>query len=288
MSDPKTQESYAPGDVVYEEHGQRHQYVAAVPGAHVVRPLYFGEEEEFRGEPVILRTVYREAPVAAYDERVAERQRHIEELIARRDSFQSEVATAREERRRMVELMKQEPALRRIEDFLAGKITHFLVDDYGTFAVKTFEDAMKQEDRHDRQLRLLSLYGDTKGDLHWRINRYRDGSGGETIAWPFTSEEDATAFAVKMIADALASADTAKQYETGKWIERADMFGVEVPAALRLWQKERGVAAIKSQLADLAARRAKIADGAVALLGPEWEQQVTGQNAAMADRPEES
>jgi hypothetical protein len=57
----------------------------------------------------------------------------------------------------------------------------------------------------DKSLRLLTLFGDTKGDLQWRINRYSDGSGSSNIeVFPCHNEEEAIAIVRQLYTDAVA------------------------------------------------------------------------------------
>lgn len=50
-------------------------------------------------------------------------------------------------------------------------------------------------DSWDRGVRLLSLYGNTGGNLRWQLNRYKDGSGQWFDVIPFKEKADAEMFA---------------------------------------------------------------------------------------------
>ena len=81
--------------------------------------------------------------------------------------------------RRQAAAIGQLEQLAQLFDFLAGRITHFVVVNHGynegytrSISIETFKDAMTVDDNWPRgQLKLLSLCGDSKGDLAWRINR---------------------------------------------------------------------------------------------------------------------
>ena len=89
-------------------------------------------------------------------------------------------------------LSKMAPALENLAAFLDGKITHFAVDLYGSIMVQERTQALEETEqyRHGQQ-RLLTLFGDTKGNLTWNLNHYSDGSGHKYTAVPCTSEDEA-------------------------------------------------------------------------------------------------
>jgi hypothetical protein len=124
----------------------------------------------------------------------------IQKLRDERKSVQADLAAKRQEihqvsaeYRTLTEKMKRVPALRRIEEIIDGKITHVVVIDHGSIAVKTADQALQARDygRLDG-MRLLTLLGNSKGDLWWGMNEYRDGSGSLTTVMPCTSEEEAS------------------------------------------------------------------------------------------------
>jgi len=89
-----------------------------------------------------------------------------------------------------------EEQLQRLFDFLAGDITHFVISQYGAPKIVTWDsDDMYQIDTYWRKdvqaIKLVSLYGTSKGDLQFRLGRYSDGSGGSQEIIPFRSYEDA-------------------------------------------------------------------------------------------------
>lgn len=86
--------------------------------------------------------------------------------------------------------------LERLEAFIDGKITHFVVIDYNGVNVKTFEElaVYRQDDRRAPDgIKLLTLFGDSKGDLSWRLDQYRVASSSDMEVIPCISEEEAIA-----------------------------------------------------------------------------------------------
>jgi hypothetical protein len=129
--------------------------------------------------------------IAALQNRLAIDQAALDAVRKIRADEDREYATRAAERKRFAQLQQ-------LDDFIAGKITHFVVkEDYReSVEIHEFESFIqaRDESRYDKKLRLLSLYGDSKGDLSWRIDRYSDGSGDSWKhgnCWPATSCEDA-------------------------------------------------------------------------------------------------
>lgn len=70
-----------------------------------------------------------------------------------------------------------------LKDFLSGEITHFFIDSYKPEIVTWEGDELYQVDDWNgshriEDLRLISLYGRSDGNISWRLNQYCDGSGG--------------------------------------------------------------------------------------------------------------
>jgi hypothetical protein len=80
-----------------------------------------------------------------------------------------------------IELSKRHIAIDRITDFLDGKITHYVCFNYAEITVIPIENSMSLGSSRD--LKLLSLYGGSRGDLSWKLHCYSDGSGfpGNTV-----------------------------------------------------------------------------------------------------------
>lgn len=88
----------------------------------------------------------------------------------------------------------------RVLQFLAGEITHIVHLDYGTYEIREFiEDIATNEDYSSSELKLITLFGKVDGSLEWNINRYSDGSGGNTTIVPFDSYEAAHTYLTEHI-----------------------------------------------------------------------------------------
>lgn len=246
--------AFEKGQTVYAEDGQEFEYVAAVDGGHVVQPSYFrsDDDEPYFATPIVVEQVFAAPLTVKYHTEVAKLD---EQLAAKRDelaAIRSELnVLVRDEKARMARL-KQHQALALLDDYLAGKISHFVVvPEYsGRIEVQTFAEALASQDRYDKDMKLLSLYGGSNGDLQWRIHRYSDGSGNnKTDVYPFLSEAEAIAGAQRIIAERLAALEDralAGYSSTEELLRAAERYGVPVPADL-LAKRHAGLLALKEK-----------------------------------------
>jgi hypothetical protein len=201
------------GDTVYNLDGQQGAYIATYAGSHLVAPEYEdgSNGEPYWGRPEEWRDVFLEPPTVKLQEKVAELDKLVAEKRKELKRVNAELDQAGKRRQEQLKKLVQHQALQRIEDYLDGKFTHFLeVPGYSAPAIVTADKALahggtEHENRWDKKLRLLTLFGDTKGDLQWRINRYSDGSGSSnTEVYPCQNEEEAITIVRQLYADAVA------------------------------------------------------------------------------------
>lgn len=242
------------GQTVFDEHGAEYEYVSALDSGHVVRQKFEAnrdgdddEVESWLGAPTVLHRVLptHDAAKAKISAKLADIQRSIEKENERLSQLREETHVMRREKEQIDKQRKADyakhTALSRIDDFIAGKITHFVTENYEGVFLESLAAGLASTDKYDRDLKLLSLYGDSNGDLQWKINRYSDGSGGfNKDVYPFCSEEEALAFARKLVSDELADMVAGKCPMNGAGVpaalhiavNSASRFGVEVPQQL--------------------------------------------------------
>ncbi|MCU1282322.1 MAG: hypothetical protein JWM53_5868 [bacterium] len=192
-----------PGDIVYSVHGQAAEFVARSFDGYIVRQLFTREDgEPHVGKPEIWHEVFATPPVAKVHEKIAAAEKRLQELnaaiTAARDQQRELDATEKDRLARL----KQHEALARIDDFLAGKITHYVVESWSGFVILDTAKAISgDEDSHsyNKETKLLTLFGKSNGDLQWCLNRYSDGSGQWSAVWPCTSYGDAVRVATTRI-----------------------------------------------------------------------------------------
>lgn len=192
--------------MAWDEDGNECDVLSTFDGGVVVQYMLDSDEETRWSSPTIVKAVYDQPPVVRRAAVAAE----LDESIKRkRDELYAISKELREAELRNKELLKtlsQNNALQRIADFVDGKITHYLVKNWCGYSVIRREDAKCQSD--SKHLRLLSLYGGSKGDLHWNLHRYSDASGGsgnDDQCWPCLSEQEAIDLAKAMISEEIAA-----------------------------------------------------------------------------------
>lgn len=243
-----TTTTFQPGDLVFNREGREAQYIALSEGGHIVRPGFFHNDDlgtpETHYEGVVeWRNVYAKPPT---DKLHAEIGKLTEEIAALNVEYQTvraaKLALDREIKNR-ADRVKQHEQLAQLDDYLAGRITHFVVkrSDYShkhviNVSVETFKDALTKSETWNRgKLKTLALYGDSKSDLTWGINEYRNSHGdGTTVVVPCTSIEQARQIAVGIYEEHLAAwrADPNARdgWGTTNLIEHAKRFELPVPA----------------------------------------------------------
>jgi hypothetical protein len=195
--------------IVFNLEGQQGAYITAYAGAHLVAPAYEGHDgDPCWGAPEEWRDVFIEPPTVKLQAKVDELDKLVTEKRAELKRVNEELDQAGRRRQEQLKKIGQHRALQRIEDYLDGKFTHFLeVPGYSAPTIVTADKALARggDGSWDKSLRLLTLFGDTKGDLQWRINRYSDGSGSSNIeVFPCHNEEEAIAIVRQLYTDAVA------------------------------------------------------------------------------------
>lgn len=162
-------------------------------------------------------------------------------------ALQDAVRDAQKEQVEIRKRLSVNAALSRVDDWLAGRMTHFVkISEYERIEPVTKAELLKEEDR-SRDLRLLCLFGRTNGNLQWRVNRWSDGSGSSwTDVIPFANYEDAFAFCAAEIPKRLAIADN--DYRRDNLVESAQKLGIAIDQRHIDEARARRVAAAQKNL----------------------------------------
>lgn len=223
------------GARVYLLDGRECEYIGAAGELHVVASLFDTEYGEESGEPFTVPRVYLTLPTEKLHAEVAELTEKATVLRQQAWEAQSAIRTAERDTAERLKKLAKFNGLELVEDFIDGRITHFVVtSEYGAnVQVQTLDKALKANpDREwDREMKLLCLFGDAKGNLSWRRNQYRDGSGsGWDYCEPFTSEAAAVAYAQTALKERLAGDIKSHHYQG--LLESCAAVGVEVPGSV--------------------------------------------------------
>lgn len=251
-------QTFAPGDTVYSADGQMAQYVAKAEDGHIVRPWIEHEDDDgapydYLLEPALWHHVFTDPPVPKFSEELKSIHTQIgkvrADLRAAQDEHRQFLATARE---RAAERSKIE-ALRNLDDFLAGKITHYAVfEDYHEPKVITLQEAVSSESRYDKKLRLLCLYGDNKSrEIYWHLDQYSAASSGYSAnVYPARSEDEARELVRAKISEHLAADTKSQTYQFLTHVGWAEKWGVPVPQILADMAVEARATAVENKRAE--------------------------------------
>jgi hypothetical protein len=263
-----TTNTFNKGDTVYNIHGQQGAYIASYGGSHLVAPEYEHEDygEPHWGTPEEWREIFLKPPTVKLEAEVNELHKLITLKREELKRVNKELDESGRKYQEQLKKMKQHQALKRIEDYLDGKFTHFLDVGYGVRLISK-EDALKSPDKYDRDMKLLTLFGRTNGDLQWRINRYYDGSGGNTDVYPCESEEEAIAIVRKLYAEAVEEWRAQEKKHYGRALEWANTVSwnwIDVPQDVKDYKNqamlEANTAAVEKARAALAKAEADLAN----------------------------
>lgn len=244
--------SFAAGDVVYDRSGTKYEFAEELSGSRaLVRQIltvdcWDGEEEYPADSPdiVSLSTIFAKAPTAVIDADVQAASIRLAEVREALANAESDLNAKQREVLARLEKLQAYDGLERIEDWLDGKITHFVIrSGYGSnkVQVKTADETLQCEDRgrFNGEMKLLCLFGTTnryhappRPSVEWRLNNYYDGSGSWTGVYPATSEADARKIAhgmLKEIFDAYFAEEKPQTYRLAEAIESAEQLGYPVP-----------------------------------------------------------
>lgn len=251
------------GQVVYGLGGYELRYVGALEGVHYARTVYENPDgSEGLGDPEPVEQLFAEPLKPRLDAEAAALQKQVEQQRETLYDLQADIRDFERQRAARLASLKQHEALGHIEDFIAGRISHFvLMPKYGRVEVVAREAALKTDQRVDRDTKLLTLYGRTNGDLQWQLNQYSDGSGYSVDVRPFTNEADAIAFAKQEVAARLTAAEALPNRSHEYALLDAAKFGVPIPEsleksqrALRLAMALKDEAEVSKKLAEIQAR----------------------------------
>jgi hypothetical protein len=227
--------NFSKGDIVFNEHGQRFVYVSEYDGDHIVKPtMETDEDEPWEGSPVTLRKVFSSAPREMYDKNIEALDAKIAKLEDQKHALDEEIRKSKFDETERKKRIKVNSSLKRIDDFLEGKVTHIVFGEYDV-RIETFDEAIRyKENEYEKipsKLRLLSLFGNSNGNLEWNLNTYSDGSGSRTKIWPCVSYEHALQVAQERINDLVSiwKEDHAQTYRAYSAVSAAAKLGLFVP-----------------------------------------------------------
>lgn len=238
---------------MYTREGQevlvRHEI--AGKGFLVVPVLETWDSDLVEGALMMVDAVYERAPTARFDAKVVELEGEIRKLHKQKNALRVEMREAERKAEERRAKFKQLEALQNLEDFISGRITHYVVDiRWRMSRIVAFGDAVSSYDRHGKKL--LILFGDSKGNLTWKLNQYSDGSGSYSDVLPCLSHGEAVEKLTVILHERM------EKVVTRAMAEHAEEQGVPLPPGYmerveeaEREDKEKKIAGLRKQIEEL-------------------------------------
>ena len=282
MADGIEAREHTAGQTVYNRDGRKLYYRrdlgdgTAIVSRWLKTEGWDGEAEEYvSDEPIIVNgsQLFKAPPTEALSTEVADLNGKIAAAKQELSFVQHQATAAENERDRLMDALTAVEPLRNIERFIAGEITHFVVvgesyggEQNGDVGIETFEQAITQFSDRGRAngMKLMSLFGDSKGKLDFRINHYSEGSGSWQRVIPCISENEAKATSAQLLESLWQTFDPSRNtYAIAQGVNAAEALGLPVPANVRTHFDAKTAEALSSNVEKareaLAAAEAKLA-----------------------------
>lgn len=196
-----------------------------------VNIAYYDEYEEYLEESNIiafpknelysaLPTVKKEESIEELDKIIEDKKKLINMLDTKKQILDTNIDSLEKSNKTIIEkLQKKNKALQYIGDFIDGHKDFYVIEDtYPHITIKKMEEYRCDYDKKD--LKLLTLFGSSEGDLHFNINAYRDGSGYNRTIYIAKTYEEAVQLAQNIL-------DKRNRYSSSD-IESAKIFGLKL------------------------------------------------------------
>lgn len=266
------------GQTVFTSTGIKARYIAASEDGHVVQQIvviydgeYSDDQYEDFGVLRVEREVFKKPPVAAQHDQVKELSEQIaqmQDIVTAKRREAEDAETARDLAKHDYEefvgtISKRHTALRHVENMLDGKIKIFVEGcGYAPPKVLSLKD-LEEGDGYGSKtwLKLIVLFGTSNGDLSWRVNEYRDGSGGTwKTLHPCADMDEAKTVIAGIYHDRFKEVRAAKQSHliSSGWLDTAKKWGIAVPQDIADMINDSAVSNLQSKLEKLEADRKEV------------------------------
>lgn len=233
--------TFETGQTVYGRDGQKYEFGESLSGERaVVSPIHYwngwdGEDYEqpsYQACILPLSGLFVKPPIAAVHADVAAATAELEKVRQQIAVEHSELRNAQKAEAERLATIQRHEKLSLLSRFIAGEITHLVKVDH-QIAIEPLADQACSYDK--KKLKLLTLYGDSKGDLNWQLSSYSDGSGsGSWTVIPCVSYEHAKAEAQRAVDEKVEEWRLyGKPYWLSYTIDAADKYDLTIPDDVR-------------------------------------------------------
>ena len=215
----------------YTEHGDEVEVLSEFDGGFVVQYFYedddqWGQQVHRYSEPMIVKQLFDAPPSIRRAADLSDLESQIKQKREELQVVTTEIKQAKATNKELLDVLAQNEALANLKDFIDGKVTHYVT----TCPYEGIRIASITEFHEEQHSRLLCLFGQSKGSLTWRVNRYRDDSGTWSECWPCRSHEEALAVAKREIENLYCDV----QRNMHQITKSADAIGLKIPKHIAL------------------------------------------------------
>lgn len=202
----------AKNTIVYSRDGNRARFIAQVDDNYFVEPeveyqsSFDGEMYSDWGSTTSWREIFLVPPREVIDASIAKLNKEYETLRGKINELHGEIMGKESLIAAQKKKFAQHDQLKRLEDFIDGKITHAVITEihyssWNTIKIKEIGAAIKEDDenRYNGSTKLVTLFGKSNGNLQWELNKYSCGSGSSQEIIPCKSHEEAVEEAQKVL-----------------------------------------------------------------------------------------
>jgi hypothetical protein len=226
----------------------------------IVQEIYVTEDgaEIPAGEQFVTKSLLDSPAVTWQEERLKQIEARKKEAEREREKLDAELRKTRATAKEHIAAIKAftrgalREQLQTAEMFVAGEITHIVWERYRGIEICPFDGTLVDTwDGRIEGVRLVSLFGRSDGQMDWRINEYRDGSGSWCTFVPACGEEEALRIAQEMY-DASVGAWKNGELQSPPEAEwRGKPNGLIVPQEVIEWHETKEQKRIKDRIATL-------------------------------------
>jgi len=174
------------------------------------------------GRKTFVDAIYLSPPRDLIDESILAANEQLAEIRNSISSGNDEFRTVKADIDALKSELENIAPLRNVIDFMNGDFKYFaLPDEWQGPKILEKNIAFTDEGEHERDTKLLTLFGKSDGNLTWKLSKYSDGSGSPKTAIPCKTEEEAKNVMAEWIYKELEErAENNRMYDGGmnKWM----------------------------------------------------------------------
>lgn len=155
-----------------------------------------GHIHEIYGEPYIVDNIYDTAPVKKLNQEIKQNEGKLQSIKDEIQKLSKHKSLLNSE---IEQIINDNKYVKQVLQLINKEIKYIAIKNSNAWNIKKFEDALKEDNSSYSKPKLISLFGNSNGNLTWNINRYSDGSGSWQEVEFFNTEEDAKIFIQKKL-----------------------------------------------------------------------------------------